>query len=106
MTVIHQHPLDKKKTLFQHNLHFIRSYILGATQQQFADLLGWTRNIVNSLEIGVSKPSYEQAAILKDKTGVDLNLMHSLPLTWDSFEDFFDSEESSTKIEYLREQLP
>lgn len=87
------------KEIITHNLIYIRRVIFDMTQDQFAEWLGVTRNVVKGYELESNNPTIDILKSLDHYLDIDLNMLFNEPISIDNFTDFL--HQSDKTIRYI-----
>lgn len=100
--ILKPYDIDNDKEVIHYNCHFIRNSIIGATQEEYAEYLGVTRNIINAIERGISQPSIQLLSAMHEKIGVDVSALIAQPISFAKFDDFFINQSAVEKLDKAR----
>lgn len=90
---------DKELELLNQNIKFLRTVLLSMTQEEFADWLNISRNMVNSYDQGSTTPPWSVVIAIDEKLNLDLNCFIKKIWTLKNLRIFFKTPDET--LDYL-----
>ena len=80
-----------------HNFKFLRTHVLDISQEEYAEWLGVTRNVVNSYEHQSANVTLPVLLTLKEQFNIDLNYFLTERMNFKNLRRFFSDAQGTLK---------